>query len=72
MAGTEDATPNPLWRKSLHDFAVAQPGVGSLRAQVFAWSVQNAALAGLIWWVTEEPGTAPWQAVDEAFAHLME
>ena len=69
---SSSSAPFQLWRRSLYDFAAAQPGVGSLRAQVFAWSVQSAALAGLIWWVTEEPGTAPWQAVDEAFAHLME
>ena len=69
---SSSSVPFQLWRKSLHDFAVAQPGVGSLRAQVFAWSVQSTALAGLIWWVTEEPGTAPWQAVDEAFALLVE
>ncbi|MET3952102.1 hypothetical protein ABIB29_002962 [Arthrobacter sp. UYEF36] len=32
--------------------------------------MQSTALAGLIWWVTEESGAAPWQAVDEAFAQL--
>lgn len=64
------SAPFRLWRQSLYDFAVAQPGVDALRAQVFAWSVQSTALAGLIWWVEQEPGTAPWQAVDEAFAQL--
>ncbi|HSN36667.1 MAG TPA: TetR family transcriptional regulator [Arthrobacter sp.] len=66
------SAPFRLWRESLYNFALAQPGVDGLRAQVFAWSVQSTALAGLIWWVGQEPGTAPWQAVDEAFAHLME
>jgi AcrR family transcriptional regulator len=66
------SAPFVLWRQSLYDFAAAQPGVDALRAEVFAWSVQSTALAGLIWWVTQEPGTAPWQAVDEAFAHLMD
>jgi len=66
------SAPFQLWRQSLHDFAVAQPGVDDLRAQVFAWSAQSTALAGLIWWVAQDPGTAPWQAVDEAFAHLMD
>lgn len=64
------SAPFTLWRQSLSDFAVAQPGVDGLRAQVFAWSVQGTALAGLIWWAAKDPGTAPWQAVDEAFAHL--
>ncbi|MET1064572.1 MAG: TetR family transcriptional regulator [Arthrobacter sp.] len=67
---SSNSAPFQLWRQSLHAFAVAQPGVDALRAQVFAWSVQSTALAGLIWWVAQEPGTAPWQAVDEAFAHL--
>ena len=66
------SAPFQLWRQSLYDFAVAQPGVDALRAQVFAWSVQSTALAGLIWWVTQEPATAPWQAVDEAFAQLVD
>ncbi|MDZ4090781.1 MAG: TetR family transcriptional regulator [Arthrobacter sp.] len=66
------SAPFRLWRQNLYDFAAAQPGVDTLRAQVFAWSVQSTALAGLIWWVTEEPGTAPWQAVDEAFAQLLD
>jgi AcrR family transcriptional regulator len=65
------SAPLQLWRQSLYDFAITQPGVDTLRAQVFAWSVQSTALAGLIWWVAQEPGMAPWQAVDEAFARLM-
>ena len=69
---SSSSAPFQLWRQSLYDFALAQPGVDALRAQVFAWSVQSTALAGLIWWVTQNPGTAPWQAVDEAFAHLMD
>lgn len=66
------SAPFLLWRQSLYDFAVAQPDVDALHAQVFAWSVQSTALAGLIWWVDQEPGTAPWQAVDKAFEHLMD
>jgi AcrR family transcriptional regulator len=66
------SAPFQMWRQSLYDFAIAQPDVGALRAQVFAWSVQSTALAGLIWWVAQEPGTAPWQAVDEAFAQLID
>jgi AcrR family transcriptional regulator len=65
------SAPLQLWRQSLYDFAITQPGVDTLRAQVFAGTVQSTALAGLIWWVAQEPGTAPWQAVDEAFAQLM-
>lgn len=66
------SAPFRLWRLSLRDFAIAQPGVDDLRAEVFAWSVQSTVLAGLIWWVAQEPGTAPWRAVDEAFARLMD
>ncbi|MEP7764244.1 TetR family transcriptional regulator [Sanguibacter sp. 25GB23B1] len=66
------STPFQLWRESLYDFALAQPGVDRLRAHVFAWSVQSTALAGLIWWVDEDPETAPWQAVDDAFARLVD
>lgn len=66
------SAPFQLWRESLHAFAIAQPGVEDLRAEVFAWSVQSTALAGLIWWVAQEPGTAPWRAVDAAFAQLMD
>lgn len=66
------STPFQLWRQSLYDFAIAQPGVDALRAQVFAWSVQSTALAGLIWWVDQGSGTTAWQAVDKAFEHLMD
>lgn len=64
------SAPFQLWRQSLYDFAVSQPGIDALHAQVFAWSVQSTALAGLIWWADQEPAMAPWQAVDKAFGHL--
>jgi AcrR family transcriptional regulator len=66
------SAPLQLWRQSLYGFAITQPGTDALRAQVFAGTVQSTALAGLIWWVGQEPGTAPWQAVDEAFAQLVD
>ncbi len=66
------SAPFQLWRQNLYNFAVSQPGVDALHAQVFAWSVQSTTLAGLIWWVNQEAAMAPWQAVDKAFEHLMD
>ena len=69
---SSSSAPFQAWRQSLFDFASAQPGVTPLRAHVLAHCVQATAVAGLVWWVTEEPGGAPWQAVEDAFARLIE
>lgn len=64
------SAPFEQWRQILYRFALAQPDVSELRAHVFAWAVQSTTLAGLIWWAGQEPGVAPWEAVDMAFTQL--